>query len=374
MKTVRDIADLKDKKVLLRVDFDVPVSDKDEIQESFRIKKQKEVLDYLVSHDAKVIMVAHISDKSVDDSFASLVPQLHLLLGYEINFIKTVLEIGAYLANYAGPALLENIRQNSREKENDPEFAKQLAVGFDIYVNNDFAVSHRNHASVSAVAGLLPSYAGFVVEEEVARLSEVINSPKEGKVIVIGGAKTETKVPVIKNFMGKAGRILIGGVVANDIMKERGTDIGASLADKNSKELLAGLDLASSVLVLPKDFVISENKILDIGQETEKEYADIINNASMIIWNGPMGMFEKLEFAHGTRAIAEAMITSKASKIIGGGDTISAVDSFGLLGKFSAEGGSASGGNFVSTGGGAMLAFLAGEKLPGLEVLGYYEQ
>ena len=374
MKTVRDIADLKDKKVLLRVDFDVPVSDKDEIQESFRIKKQKEVLDYLVSHDAKVIMVAHISDKSVDDSFASLVPQLHLLLGYEINFIKTVLEIGAYLANYAGPALLENIRQNSREKENDPEFAKQLAVGFDIYVNNDFAVSHRNHASVSAVAGLLPSYAGFVVEEEVARLSEVINSPKEGKVIVIGGAKTETKVPVIKNFMGKAGRILIGGVVANDIMKERGTDIGASLADKNSKELLAGLDLASSVLVLPKDFVISENKILDIGQETEKEYADIINNASMIVWNGPMGMFEKLEFAHGTRAIAEAMITSKASKIIGGGDTISAVDSFGLLGKFSAEGGSASGGNFVSTGGGAMLAFLAGEKLPGLEVLGYYEQ
>ena len=374
MKTVRDIADLKDKKVLLRVDFDVPVSDKDEIQESFRIKKQKEVLDYLVSHDAKVIMVAHISDKSVDDSFASLVPQLHLLLGYEINFIKTVLEIGAYLANYAGPALLENIRQNSREKENDPEFAKQLAVGFDIYVNNDFAVSHRNHASVSAVAGLLPSYAGFVVEEEVARLSEVINSSKEGKVIVIGGAKTETKVPVIKNFMGKAGRILIGGVVANDIMKERGTDIGASLADKNSKELLAGLDLASSVLVLPKDFVISENKILDIGQETEKEYADIINNASMIIWNGPMGMFEKLEFAHGTRAIAEAMITSKASKIIGGGDTISAVDSFGLLGKFSAEGGSASGGNFVSTGGGAMLAFLAGEKLPGLEVLGYYEQ
>ena len=282
MKTVRDIADLKDKKVLLRVDFDVPVSDKDEIQESFRIKKQKEVLDYLVSHDAKVIMVAHISDKSVDDSFASLVPQLHLLLGYEINFIKTVLEIGAYLANYAGPALLENIRQNSREKENDPEFAKQLAVGFDIYVNNDFAVSHRNHASVSAVAGLLPSYAGFVVEEEVARLSEVINSPKEGKVIVIGGAKTETKVPVIKNFMGKAGRILIGGVVANDIMKERGTDIGASLADKNSKELLAGLDLASSVLVLPKDFVISENKILDIGQETEKEYSDIINNSGLI--------------------------------------------------------------------------------------------
>ncbi len=369
MKNLRQV-DLKDKKVLLRVDFDVPVSDKGQIEEPFRIKKQKETLDYLVLHGAHVIMVAHIS---AVPSFADLIPQLHMLFGYEINFIKTVADIGAYFENYAGPALLDNIRQNDGEEKNDPEFAKQLAVGFDLYVNNAFAVCHRDHASVSAITKVLPSYAGFVVEEEVARLSEVINSPKEGKVIVIGGAKAETKVPVIKNFMGKANEILIGGVVANDILKEKGMDIGASLADENSKELLAGLDLASSVLALPKDFVISENKILDIGQETEKEYADIINNAGMVIWNGPMGMFERPEFAHGTKAVAEAMVSSKAKKIIGGGDTITAVDSLGLLGKFSAEGGSASGGDFVSTGGGAMLAFLAGNELPGLKALGFYE-
>ncbi len=352
-------ADLKDKKVLLRVDFDVPVSDRGQIEESFRIKKQKETIDYLVSHGAKIVMIAHISAQSVGQSFASLIPQLHLLLGHEVNFIKTVQEISAYFKNYAGPALLENIRQNAGEEKNDSEFAKQLAKGFDLYVNNAFAVCHRNHASVSAVTELLPSYAGFAVEEEVARLSEVINSPKEGKIIVMGGAKTETKVPVIKNFIDKADRILIGGVVANDILKEKGMDIGSSVADENSKELLAGLDLNSTILSLPKDFIIFENKIFDIGQETEKEYADIINNAAMVIWNGPMGMFEKPEFSHGTKAVAEAMISSKGSKIIGGGDTISAVDSFGFLGKF----------DFVSTGGGAMLAFLAGERLPGLEAL-----
>lgn len=360
MKNLRE-ADLKDKKVLLRVDFDVPVSDRGQIEESFRIKRQKETLDFLVNHGAKVVMVAHISDESVGQSFAALMPQLHLLLGYEVNFLKTVPDIGSYLESYAGPALLDNIRQNEGEKNNDPEFAKRLAAGFDIYVNNDFAVCHRKHASVSAIAKLLPSYAGFVVEEEVAHLSGVINSPKEGKVIVIGGAKAESKIPVIKNFVDKADKILIGGVVANDILKEKGIDIGASIADENSKELLAGLDLNSPVLVLPKDFVISENKILDIGPETEKEYSEIINGASLVIWNGPMGLFEKPEFAHGTKAVAEVLVSSKARKIIGGGDTITAVDALGLLGKF----------DFVSTGGGAMLAFLAGEKLPGLEALNY---
>lgn len=362
MRTLREAGDLKDKKVLLRVDFDIPVSDKGQIEEAFRIKKQKETLDYLVDHGAKVVMIAHISDESVGQSFSALMPQFHILLGYEINFLKTVPEIGPYLENYAGPALLDNVRQNDGEKKNDPEFAKQLAAGFDIYVNNDFAVCHRDHASVSAVAKLLPSYAGFIIEEEVAHLSGVINSPNEGKVIVIGGAKAESKVPVIDNFIDKADKILVGGVVANDMLKEKGMDIGASIADENSKELLAGLDLNSPVLVLPNDFVISENKILDIGPETEKEYSEILSGASIIIWNGPMGMFEKPDFAHGTKVVAEAMVASKAKKIIGGGDTITAVDGLGLLGKF----------DFVSTGGGAMLAFLAGEKLPGLEALGYY--
>lgn len=364
MKTVREIPDLKNKRVLLRTDFDVPVSDNGEIEESFRIKKQKETLDYLVGKGAKVVMVAHISDKSVGQSFASLIPQLHILLGYEINFIKTVSEIGAYLDNYAGPALLDNIRQNPGEEKNDPEFAKQLATGFDYYINNDFAVSHRDNASVTGITKFLPSYAGFIIEEEIVQLNKVINAPENGKVIVIGGAKASTKIAVINNFLDKADKILLGGVIANDVLKEKGQDVGASVVDENTKELFAGLDLNNPKLLMPKDFNISETKILDIGPEAIKEFSQVINSAKMVIWNGPMGLFENPDFSEGTRAIAQAIVDSRASKVVGGGDTISAIDKFGLIGKF----------DFVSTGGGAMLVFLAGNKLPGLEGLGYYNQ
>ena len=369
MKRVSDITDLKDKKVLLRVDFDVPVDDKGQIEEPFRIKKQKEMLDYLVKRGAQVVMIAHISDKSVGESFATIMPQLHILLGYEVNFIKSVADIGSYLEHYAGPALVDNIRRQSgsafaeatadKEEKNDPEFAKQLATGFDLYINNAFATSHRNHASFVAITKILPSYAGLQVEKEVSELQKVIDAPKEGKVIIIGGAKTESKVPVIKNLIDKSETILLGGVVANDFLKEKGQDMGSSVVDTNSKELLSGLDINDSRLITPKDFIIFDNKILDIGDETMRQYMDIISKAKMIIWNGPLGLFENTVFAKGTNEIAQAITSSSAVTIIGGGDTILAVDKMGLMDKFS----------FVSTGGGAMLAFLAGEKLAGLEAL-----
>ncbi|OGN09812.1 MAG: phosphoglycerate kinase [Candidatus Yanofskybacteria bacterium RIFCSPHIGHO2_02_FULL_41_11] len=362
MKVLRDIPDLKNKKVLLRVDFDVPVSDKGEIEENFRIKKQKEVLDYLVGKGAEVIMVAHISDESIHKSFADIIPQLHILLGYEINFIKSILDIEPYFKNYAGPALLENIRQNEGEPKNDPEFAKQLAEGFDIYVNNDFAVCHRNHASVSAVTEYLPSYAGFIIEEEIAQLSKIINAPKEGKIIIIGGAKASTKAPVIKNLLDKSEAILTGGVVANDILKMRGQDVGGSIVDENLHEIFMGISLSDSKLIAPEDYNIFENKILDIGPNTIENYVRIIQKALMIIWNGPMGMFEKEGFDKGTQKIAEAVVRSKAYKIIGGGDTVAALQNIDM-----------STFNFVSTGGGAMLAFLASEKLPGLQALNYHD-
>ncbi len=357
MKTIRDMTDLKDKKVLLRVDFDVPVNEKGQVEEPFRIKKQKETLDYLIEKGAKVIMVAHIS---AVQTFAELIPQLHILLGQEINFIKSVSEIGAYLQNYAGPALVDNIRQNEGEEKNDPEFAKQLAVGFDLCVNNAFAVCYRNHASVSAIMKILPSFAGLLVEQEFVQLTKVISAPKEGKVIIMGGAKASTKVPVIKNLIDKSEMILLGGVVANDILKEKGQDMGSSVMDTDTGALLAGLDLNDSRLVIPKDFIIFDNKILDIGDETMRHYIDIVGKAKTIIWNGPLGLFENPVFAKGTNEIAQAIVESSAFKVIGGGDTISAVDKIGLLDKF----------DFVSTGGGAMLAFLAGDKLPGLEALG----
>ncbi|OGM98112.1 MAG: phosphoglycerate kinase [Candidatus Yanofskybacteria bacterium RIFCSPHIGHO2_01_FULL_41_21] len=365
MKIIREVTDLKDKKVLLRVDFDVPLrrgsGQASEIEEPFRIKKQKETIDWLLEREARVVMVGHISDLK---SFSDLVPQLHILIGQEFDFIKSVADISAWLDGLGKIALLENVRHPSvagdgKEEKNDPEFAKQLAEGFDIYVNNAFAVCHRDHASVSAITKVLPSYAGLLVEQEVTQLNKVIEAPKEGKVVIMGGAKASTKVPVIKNLIDKAETILLGGVVANDFLKEKGQDMGSSVVDENAHDLLMGLDLNDSRLVIPKDFVVFDNKILDVGDETMRQYIDIISKAEMVIWNGPIGLFENPIFTKGTDEIANAIISSKAISVIGGGDTISAVGKLGILDKF----------NFVSTGGGAMLTFLAGDKLPGLEAL-----
>ena len=356
MKTVRDIGNLKNQKVLLRVDFDVPVNEKGQIREPFRIKKQKEMVDWLVEQGAHVTMVAHIS---AVPSFAELVPQLHILLGREFDFIKSISDIANHFASMNPVILLDNIRQNPGEEKNDEEFAKQLSSGFNLYINNAFAVCHRNHASVSAITKVLPSYAGLLVEEEIKQLGAVLDAPAEGKVIIIGGAKGESKIPVIKNLIGKAEKILLGGVVANDVLKEKGQDMGSSVVDADAKELLAGLDLNDPRLVLPTDFIIFDNKILDIGDATMKNYIDIIGKAKMIIWNGPMGLFENKAFARGTEVVAEAIASSSARTIIGGGDSIAAVSPLGLLDKFS----------FISTGGGAMLAFLAGQPIPALEAL-----
>jgi phosphoglycerate kinase len=365
MKTILDVADLKNKKVLLRVDFDVPLrrgsGQAVGIEEDFRIKKQKEMLDWLIKRGAKVLMVAHLRLDS--DSFADLIPQLHILSGYEIGFIKGIEDIEEYFDHYPGVGLLENIRRFDGEKENNKGFAEKLSKGFDIYVNNDFAVCHRAHSSVSAITGFLPSFAGLLVQEEITQLQKAIDAPRMGKVVIIGGAKAETKVPVVKNFISKAELILLGGVVANDVLKERGQDMGSSIVDENSKELLAGLDINDPKLLVPEDFVVFDNKILDIGEKTIKKYIDAISGASVVIWNGPMGLFENPSFAMGTNGLAKAIVNSSAYKIMGGGDTISAVDKLGFLDKF----------DLVSTGGGAMLAFLAGEKLPGLKALGYYE-
>ena len=367
MNTVLDIPDLKNKKVLLRVDFDVPLrrgsGQAVEITEPFKIKKQKEMIDWLVERGAKVVMVAHLHED--DSSFSDLIPQLHILLGREIGFLKNTDEISDYLAKYPGVGLLENIRKFDGEKENSRELAEKLSQGFDIYVNNDFAVSHRAHSSVLAITEFLPSFAGLLVKEEVAGLEKAINAPKDSKVVIIGGAKGESKIPVIKNLIDKVEHILLGGVVANDVLKERGRDMGSSVVVENFKELLVGLDINDSKLLVPEDFIISDNKILDIGEKTIKKYANAIGGASVVIWNGPMGLFENPSFATGTQKVAEAVANSGAFKVVGGGDTITAISKFRNIdmSKF----------NFVSTGGGAMLAFLAGEKLPGLEALGYYQ-
>lgn len=358
MKTIKDIINLKNKKILLRADLDVVVGKDGVIAESFRILKQKPLIDFLAEKGAKIVIIAHIS---AVDSFAEMMPQLHILLGREIGFISQLQQL-EHLEQSEQIVLLDNIRKFEGEMKNSEELAQKLASGMDFYINNAFAVCHRKHASVSAITKFLPSYAGPLIEEEVAKLSEAIKAVKEGKILIIGGAKASTKVPVIKNFLDKAEKILLGGVVANDFLKVNGVDVKSSVVDNNYLELFAGLDLNSSVLLAPSDFNFSEEKILDIGPQAMTEYSKVIQTAKMIIWNGPMGVFEDERFAGGTKAVAEAIAASAAFKIAGGGDTIAAIKKFGLAEKF----------NFLSTGGGAMLEFLAGRRLPGLETLGYY--
>lgn len=360
MKTVNDIPELKGKRVLMRADFDVPVGEDAMIQEPFRIAQQKELIDHLVAQGANVVLVAHIS---AIDSFEPVVGQLGEILGRPLVLLSDPAAATAHVASSSVVGLLDNVRRWDGEKENDPEFAKQLAQGFDLYINNAFAVSHRRHASVAAIARHLPSYAGFVLEREIRELSRVTDAPAHGKVLIMGGAKASTKVPVIKHLIGAADAVLVGGIVANDILKARGQDIAQSTVDEDVATLLEGLDLADPKLVIPHDFHWGDGKILDIGPESIKKFEGIISQASMVIWNGPVGLFEDRRFALGTSSLAKAIANSQATSILGGGDTIAAINQFGVADRFT----------FVSTGGGAMLAFLSGEKLPALDALDYYD-
>jgi phosphoglycerate kinase len=272
--------------------------------------------------------------------------------------------------------LLDNIRQDSREIQNDEGLAVSLSNGFDYYVDSAFAVMHREHASIVAITKHLPSYAGLLTKKEVEGLSRAINAPADGKIFVLGGAKISTKMPVIKNFIDRAEKILIGGALANDFFQAQGINVGISVVDDTVSS-----DVRSENIILPGDFITNikggdsdsirlykkvinigaAEAILDIGPKTAEEWAEMIERSKMVIWNGPMGYFEHKDFEEGTEVIAEAVAKVEHS-IIGGGDTIAAVDKFGFLDKY----------GFVSTGGGAMLEFLAGNKLPGLEALGYY--
>ncbi len=361
---------LHDKTLLLRVDFNVPVKD-NLIQEDFRIRAVKQTLDYLMVAGARVALVSHISDVA---SFEPLIEQLAALLGRPIFFVKDMAgESLASLAGVHGLVLLDNIRAFEGEELNDPIFADSLARGFDLYVNDAFAVSHRAHASVSAITQYLPSYGGLLMKKELENLTRVMETPAQGKVLILGGAKISTKLPVIKNFINKAEYILIGGALANNFLKARGLSVGQSLVDD---DFLSVKDLDTTKIRLPKDVIVrssnqqirvlsdlatiaSDDKIFDIGPATIQEYSDIIHKSSMVVWNGPMGRAEDDQFRAGTRGVAEA-VSQAVSSTIGGGDTIAAVAD--MLDKF----------NYVSTGGGAMLELLAGNSLPGLVALHYY--
>ena len=402
MKTIRKIKNLKNKKVLVRVDFNVPVRDDGIVdeKEDWRIRAALPMIEYLLEKEAKIILISHLGrpdanrkfilDTTVDsrlhrnDNIAkySLKPvanRLGKLLNREIKFIDDC--IGDEAENAveemrAGDIiLLENLRFYEEEKENNEEFAKELAGLADIYINNAFSVSHRKHASVHAITKFLPSYAGLLLEKEVKLLSEAIHNSKKPATIIIGGAKAKTKLPVIKFIMDKFDHILVGGVVANVILKAKGIDTGRSLLGDVDFEEAKKIDLNNNKLYIPFDVIVCNSKIkraelspvgkigderiLDIGPDTEELFSKIIADSKTIIWNGPMGKFENENFLSGTKKVAEAIVRSKGYKIIGGGDTIAALDQLGYLDDV----------DYVCTGGGAMLMFLSGEKLPGIEAL-----
>lgn len=353
--------ELSGKKILLRVDFNIPVLN-GKISETYRLKANKETINFLINYGAIIGLVSHIT---AINSFEPILNQIKEVLSINLDFVNDCIgESVETSLNSAKPGdifLLENVRKYEGEEKNDINFAKNLAEPFDFYINNAFSASHRSHASLVAVTKFLPYYAGFLLIKEIEKLSRALNMPKGKKTLILGGAKIETKFPVIKNFLGKAENILIGGAVANVFFKAKNIDIKKSLTDDNFLPEAKKLLEKNSQIIIPEDYVIADETILDIGSETVDKFKEIISKSKVIIWNGPLGKVEEEKFSIGSKKISEAIIGSGAFSIVGGGDTIAFLEKLILIDKF----------NYVSTGGGAMLEFLAGNKLPGLVVLGY---
>lgn len=356
------------------------------IIDDFRIRAVLPTIKYLIENNAKIILMSHLGDPkgeiverlrmdSVQDKLTEYldlsVVKVDDCLGEEIEKWTREMKPGEIL-------LLENLRFHKEEMANDEDFAKELAKLGDIYVNDAFAVSHREHASLVAITKFLPSCMGLSLEGEIEVLTKVMQQPEHPLAVIIGGAKISTKIKLIKNFLNMADNILLGGALANTALHAKGIAIGKSVIEKEMIEVVKNLELTNAKIHMPVDTIVSIDKsgnaptrvspvgkteenelILDIGPETENLFAEIIKNAKTIIWNGPMGLFEVDKFSHGTKKTAMAVADCHCYSIIGGGETVSFINKLGLTDRFS----------HISTGGGAMLKFLAGEKLPGIEAL-----
>ncbi|MBI2453966.1 MAG: phosphoglycerate kinase [Parcubacteria group bacterium] len=386
-KKVKDLGNLKGKRVLVRVDFNVPIkSGEVAAGGEWRLKAVLPTLNYLSDHGAKIIILSHLGRPNGNDFGCSLYPIFESLKkiwrGENLFFSHDILGQAAQkqikkLKN--GQAiLLENLRFYKEEEDNDDDFATELAALGDIFVNDAFAVSHRAHASIVGIPAHLQSYAGFLMEKEVSMLSVIRSKPRRPLVLVMGGAKAETKLKLVKEFLNKSEGMLLGGVLANTLLYSRGMSVGKSIVDEKLMEEARKLNLTSNNLHLPVDVVVSKSLeranntvvrsmdriggdefIVDIGPETIKLFTKIIKNARMVVWNGSLGLTEVPVFKNGSLAAARAVAESRGEKIIGGGDLIGFLSQENLLDKMT----------YVSTGGGAMLEFLAGEDLPGIRAL-----
>ena len=352
MKSIKTVENLKDVKVLVRLDLNVPIEN-GHIVDDFRIRKALPLINYLVSKEANIILISHIETKEKP----TLKPVADYLnkQGIECFFEKNYKKV---LNSKHKIILLENLREHEGEKKNDKVFAKELASLADIYVNEAFSVSHRQHASVCAITEYIPSYAGFQFEEEVNNLSLAFK-PDHPFLFILGGAKFETKLPLVEKFISIADKVFIGGALANDFFKAQGKDIGSSLISDSSLDLKKFLD--DSKLILPVDNILKDTAIMDVGMGTIDVLRQEIEKAKFILWNGPLGAYET-GYKSGTLQLSEilAEATNRGVKtIVGGGDTLATIAELKLEDSFT----------FVSTGGGAMLDFLAKGTLPGIEAL-----
>ncbi|KKR70245.1 MAG: Phosphoglycerate kinase [Candidatus Nomurabacteria bacterium GW2011_GWB1_40_7] len=338
MRSIKQIKNLKGKTALLRVDFNVPIKN-EKVMDDFKIIKALPTINFLLKRGAKIILITHLGK----DGTKNIVPVIKKFFALsKISKSKVT--------------FFENIRKFRGEMKNDQIFAKRLASLGDIYVNDAFSVSHRKHASIVSLPKYLPNFAGFQLEKEVKNLSHVFNKPKHPFLFILGGAKFETKMPLIKKYLKLADHVFVGGALANDFLKAKGYDVGKSLVSDTNygiKELLK-----NKKLILPTDFVEKNRVILDIGEESTKNLALLIKKAKLILWNGPLGKY-KDGGAEATKKVLKLVADAKAESIIGGGDTVALISKMKMEKKFS----------FVSTGGGATLDFLANGTLPGLKVL-----
>lgn len=388
-KTVRDI-DVAGKKVLVRVDFNVPLNERQEIQDNSRIKAALPTINYLLENKAKVILVSHLGrpkGKNVlEMRMDPVAKELAKLLGKKVikldEAINGDVDKAVAVLNDDELILLENIRFYPEETENDPVFSKKLAACADIFVNDAFGTAHRAHASTVGVTDYLPAVAGFLLEKEEDALTKLIKNPIKPFIAVLGGNKIGDKLGVINSFLEFCDGLIIGGGMCFTFLKSQGFNIGNSILDKEqfdaAKKILTQTEQEGIPLYLPEDFVIADafaedaaTKIvdaeeipdgwmgLDIGPKTIKLYKEILAEAKTIFWNGPMGVFEWAAFADGTKCIAETLAESSALTIVGGGDSDSALKKFDVENKI----------NHVSTGGGASMKVLEGKPLPAVEAL-----
>ena len=388
-KTIQDI-NVTGKKVLVRVDFNVPLKD-GVITDETRIQAALPTIQYLLDHNAKVVLMSHLGrpkgEFKAEFSLKPVAERLQQLLTAKVTFAEDVVGQSADVAvanmENGEIVLLENLRFHAEETKNDPEFAKKLASYGDIYVDDAFGAVHRAHASTAAVTQYLPAVAGFLIEKELQFLGNAVENPQRPFVAILGGAKISDKIGVIENLFGKVDSLIIGGGMANTFLAAQGLDLANSLVDVDSidtaKDLMNKAKRLGVKIMLPIDVVAADKfdndaKIvmvpvenipagymaLDIGQSTRMIFAEEIEQAKTVIWNGPMGVAEMSNFAAGTKAVAEAMAKTKdATTIIGGGDSAAAVKNLGYADKMS----------HISTGGGASLEFLEGKELPGIAAL-----